>query len=110
MVGSHSSRPSDNSSRQPALPTGWGWLVSKQLNANPYCLCEDSDFTISTTFVSLENINVPFFLNVRMSLKNQMYFDLQVVFNLPQSFEAFLSMTTTKKKKKISALLLDSVA
>lgn len=106
MVGSHSSRPSDNSSRQPALPTGWGWLVSKQLNANPHCLCEDSDFTISTTlsavpFVSLENINVPFFLNVRMSLKNQMYFDLQVVFNLPQSFEAFLSMTTKKKEENL---------
>lgn len=36
-------------SRQLALPAGWGWLVAKQPNANLYSHCEGRDFTISAT-------------------------------------------------------------
>lgn len=70
-VGSHSSRLSDNSSRQPALPAGWGWPVARQPNANPYCLREGRDFTPSATsavrlfFLKMSNSLV--FLNVSVT-------------------------------------------
>lgn len=73
VVGSHSSRLSDNSGRQPALPAGWGWLVAKQLNANPYCFWEAGDFTIWTTPGSCPSWKCPTFYTSALKLKYSLF-------------------------------------
>lgn len=65
VVGSHSSRLSDNSSRQPALPAWWGWLVARQ----PQCKLilplreqrfHSFNYLVCHPFAFLENVKFTF--------------------------------------------------